>query len=57
MKKRMISTALCALLGASFLADAVPAHAAQAPAAIPAFPGAEGGGCMPAAAGAMTSMK
>ncbi|OMF95337.1 Ig-like domain-containing protein [Paenibacillus sp. FSL R7-0273] len=44
MKKRMISTALCALLGASFLADAVPAHAAQAPAAIPAFPGAEGGG-------------
>jgi pectate lyase len=33
-----------ALLSSSFLATALPVQAADAPAAIPAFPGAEGGG-------------
>jgi hypothetical protein len=44
MRKNIKSTVLSALLVMSTLASAFPAYAEEAPATIPAFPGAEGGG-------------
>ncbi|WP_181592534.1 Ig-like domain-containing protein [Paenibacillus sp. YN15] len=44
MRKKIISAMMGALLSGSLLAPALPVQAAEAPAAIPAFPGAEGGG-------------
>jgi hypothetical protein len=44
MRKKLLSAVMGALLTSSFMAGALPVQAADAPAAIPAFPGAEGGG-------------
>lgn len=44
MRKKILSAMMGALLSSSFLAGALPVQAADAPATIPAFPGAEGGG-------------